>query len=419
MRANAAFLMMIVAAAASYIAGSLQNKREVLAAEPVAHSRVLYYVDPMHPAYKSDKPGTAPDCGMALEPVYADDRQVRTRNAAPVPGEIAVSAETQRQVGIRVAAVEQTAGEHRVRLFGRVTPDETRVYKVNVGVDGFVRELSAVTTGAQVKIHQWLATFSAPEARQPIQAYLVTLDVLDRETKNGGASPQLALARGSVQQATDRLLTLGMSTVQVDEIGRTRLVPPNLRITAPADGFVIGRNVSAGEKIEKGAELYRIADLRRVWILLDVGGADAQFLRPGMTAQVKLPTFSTSIRAHVSRDVRPQFDPATQSSKVRLEADNPAFLLRPDMFVDVDVEIPRPSGITVPADAVVTTGLRNTVFVERSAGIFEPREVEIGPRFGDRLTILNGVSAGERIAVTGTFLLDSETRMKRHDQPPD
>jgi Cu(I)/Ag(I) efflux system membrane fusion protein len=279
--------------------------------------------------------------------------------------------------------------------------------------------VSGVTTGARVRANEWLATFSAPDARQPIQAYLVTLDVLDRETKNGGSSPQMTLARGSVQQATDRLLTLGMSRVQVEEIGRTRSVPPNLRITAPADGFVLARNLSAGEKIEKGTELFRIADLRRVWILLDVAAADAPFLRPGMTGQVRLANTSTRIRAKVSRDVLPQFDPVTQSSKVRLEADNSGFRLRPDMFVDVDLEIPRPSAIVVPAEAVVMTGLRNTIFVERSAGVFEPREVETGSRFGDRIAIVSGVSAGERVAVSGTFLLDSETRMRRHDQSPD
>jgi Cu(I)/Ag(I) efflux system membrane fusion protein len=136
-----------------------------------------------------------------------------------------------------------------------------------------------------------------------------------------------------------------------------------------------------------------------------------------MTAQVKLANHSAPLPARVSGSVLPLFDPATQSWKVRLEADNPGFLLRPDMFVDVDLRISRPAGIVVPADAVVMTGLRHSVFVERRAGIFEPREVETGSRFGDRIAIVQGLSAGERIAVSGTFLLDSETRMQRPDRP--
>jgi membrane fusion protein, copper/silver efflux system len=417
MRAIAAFLTLAVTATAAYLAGSLHNVREPLTAAPAATPRVLYYVDPMHPAYTSDRPGTAPDCGMALEPVYADDSTAASSDAV-ARGGIAVSTWQQQLIGMQVATVEESSGDESLRLFGRVTPDETRVYKVNVGIDGFVHEVSGVTTGARVKQGQWLVTFTAPDSKIQLQQHLVALDVLDREQKKTESTPQqMALAKGSVQQTTDRLLALGMSPQQVDEIARTRLVPPNVRMSAPADGFVLQRSVSAGEKIERGQELYRIADLRRVWILLDVPTAEAARLVPGTTVAVRLAGRATSISARVSRDVLPLFEPATQSSKIRLEADNPGFVLRPDMFVDVDLRVPRPSGIVVPAAAVVMSGLRNTVFVERGAGVFEPREVETGSRFGDRVAIVRGLGPGDRIAVSGTFLLDSESRMKRHDQP--
>jgi Cu(I)/Ag(I) efflux system membrane fusion protein len=417
MRAIAAFLALAVTATAAYLAGSLHNTREPLTAAPGAPPRVLYYVDPMHPAYRSDKPGIAPDCGMALEPVYAPDDRALSSGAG-AGGGVAVSPEQQRLIGMQVATVDASSGEERLRLFGRVTPDETRVYKVNVGVDGFVHEVSSVTTGARVTQGQWLVTFTAPDSKLPLQQHLVALDVFDREQKKTESTPQqLALARASVQQTTDRLLALGMSPQQIDEIARTHLVPANLQMAAPADGFVLERSVSVGEKIERGQELYRIADLRRVWILLDVPAAEAARLVPGTIAEVRLAGRATSLSARVSRDVLPLFEPATQSSKVRLEADNPGFVLRPDMFVDVDVRIPRPSGIVVPAGAVVMSGLRTTVFVERGAGVFVPREVETGSRFGDLIAIVKGLDPGDRIAVSGTFLLDSESRMKRHDQP--
>jgi multidrug efflux pump subunit AcrA (membrane-fusion protein) len=118
------------------------------------------------------------------------------------------------------------------------------------------------------------------------------------------------------------------------------------------------------------------------------------------------------MRATASRAVVPQFDPLNQTARVRLEADNPGFALRPDMFVDVHLPIALPAAIAVPVDAVLDAGLKKRVFVERADGAFEPREVQTGWRFGDRVEIVNGLSAGDRVVVAGTFLLDSESRMR-------
>jgi Cu(I)/Ag(I) efflux system membrane fusion protein len=215
-----------------------------------------------------------------------------------------------------------------------------------------------------------------------------------------------------LQIAVDRLLTLGMSSVQIEEIGRTRRVPPNVKITAPADGFVLARNVSTGQKVERGNELYQIADLRRVWILADVFGREAEYVGPGTIAEISQPGRAPSFRARVSRDVLPQFDAASQSVKVRLEADNLGYLLRPDMFVDVDLLITLPPAIAIPVDAVLDSGLKKVVFVETGAGVFEPRQVETGWRFGGRVQIVKGLAEGDRVVVAGTFLLDSENRLR-------
>jgi Cu(I)/Ag(I) efflux system membrane fusion protein len=285
-----------------------------------------------------------------------------------------------------------------------------------MGLDGFIRDVSAVTTGSRVRKDEWLASFFAPDARSPLQGYLVGLEVLDRTTNAAEGPGPIGLARASVQQSVDRLLSLGVSHVQIEEIARTRHVSPNLTITAPEDGFVVARNVSVGQKFQRGDELYRLADLRRVWILADVFGREAEYVRPGMVAQVSLPDRARTLRAKVSTDVLPQFDQTSQSLKVRLEVDNPQYLLRPDMFVDVDLPIAFESAIAVPVDAVLDSGARKTVFVERSAGVFEPREVETGWRFGDRVEIVKGLAIGDRIVVAGTFLLDSESRI-RHVAP--
>ena len=402
---------------AGFLAGSWCNHGDTVSAATVTPRKVLYYVDPMHPEYKSDKPGIAPDCGMQLEPIYDDGGQhaaPEASAAAIAPGAVNINPEKQQLIGVRVRPVEQASRTEKLRLFGRVTPDETRIYRIDGGIDGFIREMSNVTTGSQVEKHQWLATFSAPDTRAPIQAYLVALDVLDRARKAGDGPAQIDLVTAGVRQAVDRLLTLGMSSLQIDDISRTRQVPPTIKITTPTTGFVLARTVSAGQKFEKGDELYRIADLRRVWILADVFGREAEYVQPGMIAQVTLPDRTSSVRARVSTEVLPQFDAASQSLKVRLEADNPGFLLRPDMFVDIELLISLPPTITVPVDAVLDSGLKKTVFVERGTGVFEPRAVETGWRFGGTVEIVRGLVAGERIVVSGTFLLDSETRMRHH-----
>jgi membrane fusion protein, copper/silver efflux system len=400
-------------AGVAFLAGSLHSARDAVTAAAVETRTPLYYRCPMHPHYTSDQPGIAPCCGMKLEPVYAP-----TGASAPgagiataAAGTVAISPEQQQLTGVREAVVERAGGIEPLRLYGRVMPEETRVYKVNAGLDGFIQEASQVTTGSYVANEQWLATFATPEIRQPISAFIVTIDSLEREQRSGGGAPsQLAAANTSMQIAIDRLRALGMARAQIEEIRKARVPNSLIKLVSPVAGFVVARNVSDGEKFERGAELFRVADLQRVWILADVPTADAGRITPGIEAQVTVA--GRTARARVSGNVLPQFDPSTQSMKVRLEADNPGFVLRPEMFVDVDMQLPYAPTIAVPAEAVIAAGLRSLVYVEPRAGLFEPRTVKTGRRFADRVQILEGLAPGERIAVSGTFLLDSESRMR-------
>jgi RND family efflux transporter MFP subunit len=403
-------LLLLGAIGGGFVAGSLYTERERVSAADLGSRRVLYYVDPMHPAYISDKPGTAPDCGMALEPVYADQRApARDRLSA---GEVRISPEAQQLIGVRVGPVENRAITHRLRLTGRVAPDETRLYRINLGIDGVVRDLARTTTGSRVHKHEWLATIAAPDARSPLQSYIVALDVLDRTTKNTEGPGPMALATASVQQSVDRLLTLGVSSTQIEEIARTRQLPLNLRLSAPEDGVLVSRNVSIGQKLQRGDELYRIADLRRVWVVADVFGRDAEFVRPGMTVDVLLPDRPRRFHGIVSRGLVPQFDPANQSVQLRIDVDNPEFVLQPGMFVDVEVPVALPATLVVPADAVLHAGLKTMVFVERAAGVFARTEVETGWESAPYVQIVSGLTAGARVVVSGTFLVDSESRLR-------
>jgi RND family efflux transporter MFP subunit len=202
-----------------------------------------------------------------------------------------------------------------------------------------------------------------------------------------------------------------MSEHQIKELAQTKQMTDKVFIMAPVTGFIIARNVSPGQRFDKGAEWYRIADLSRVWVLADLFRNEAEHVRPGMKVRVTIPETRKTLNAMVS-NVLPQFDAASRALNVRLELDNPGYTLRPDMFVDVEFPVTLPSALTVPADAVLDSGLRKTVFVDRGNGLFEPRDVETGWRFSNRIEITKGLKAGEKIVVSGTFLIDSESKLE-------
>jgi Cu(I)/Ag(I) efflux system membrane fusion protein len=179
---------------------------------------------------------------------------------------------------------------------------------------------------------------------------------------------------------------------------------------SPSDGFILSRNITPGMRFERHSALYTIADLSHVWILADLFGKDAQAVRPGAKARVTLPDTGESFTATVSH-VLPEVDPNTHALKTRLEADNPGFKLRPNMFVTVDLPVSQQAGLTVPSDSVLDSGISKRVFVQTAPGYFESRFVETGSRMDDRVRITKGLQEGEIVVSSGTFLVDSESRL--------
>ena len=222
-----------------------------------------------------------------------------------------------------------------------------------------------------------------------------------------------ASVRGAeaIERMADELRTMGVSNSQLREMGKRREFVQDIRVESPVDGVVLKRSVSPGLRFDRGFEFYRIADLNRVWILADVYRDQLPFIRRGASARITTAEESHALTATVSPS-EPIFDEATLTLKVRLEAANPQRALKPGMFVDVEFPVDLPPALVVPADAIVDSGLRKTVFVDRGNGYFEPRLVETGWRIGDDVEVTKGLMAGERIVISGTFFVDSESRMK-------
>ncbi len=421
---------LVVLVASVLVAFAIGSWTSQLGATPgQSGRRIHHYACPMHPTYTSQHPGTAPCCGMAFEPAYEDAQKATAEGGDGQPGSVTVSAQAQQTMGLQVSEVSTAGGEQTVRLFGRVAADERRVYTLNAGIDGTILDVSDVTTGSRVRRNQLLATYSAPDFLMAIQSFILALDGIERRNRVAAqedpaqadkpariissTASGLVINSGSsnFQQRVDRLHLLGMSDVQIAEVRRMRDVPPSIKVLSPVDGLVLARNASPGRKFARGEEWFRVADLGRVWVVADVFGDDATRILPGMQARVTLPGERRTFTARVS-DVPPQYDPETGTRTVRLEAENLGEVLRPGMSVDVELVTSFAPAIVVPSEAVIDTGLKRTVFVERSPGSYEPREVETGWRRDGRIEIVRGLAPGDRVVRSGTFLLDSDSRIR-------
>lgn len=410
-------IAVVGAVAASYFLGR-HNSQSQTASKASRH--VLYYVDPMHPAYKSSKPGIAPDCGMQLEAVYAEEAGsapgVSAASSLP-DGAVSIDSATQKMLGIRVAPAGKGIARRVVYAVGRVVPEDTRIYRLNSGVDGFIKETFNDSVGTKVKKDQKLATYYSPEFLSVASGFLAAVQGVPGAVGSDGNRtmpfPGAVSKQGSssVQGYSDRLQNLGMSEAQIRQMAENHQLPHGIDIVSPADGFILARNITVGQHFEHDTEFYRVADLGRVWVVAEIDDQEAGYTHSGGAATVSLKGSGRELAAKIAESL-PQSEIGGGTVKLRLELQNPGFILRPDMLVDVKLSVHQPSAVSVPVDALVDSGARSRVYVESSEGVFEPREVETGWRYGDHVEIRRGIHAGERVVVAATFLVDSESRLK-------
>jgi len=373
-----------------------------------AHT-ILYWYDPMHPAYHSDKPGIAPDCGMDLVPMYSDGAAGGSGNTA---GTIDVPAGKQQMMGVETGFAEMSQGVQTLRAAGRVAVDETRVIRVQSRTEGWIEKVNVDYTGRAVKQGETLLTFYSPEIVASEEEYLLALrasETMKHASMQGMQESGDSLARAALTRLEKHWR---LDAASLAELERTKKPVRSIPIAAPATGFVMTRNAYANMRVTPEMDLYTLADLRHVWILADVPESDAAQVRLGAMASVERSDAPGSKFMARVTNILPQIDPQTRTLKVRLEAGNPGLTLRPDLFVNVEFRIAMPSRLTVPEDALIDTGTTQIVYIDRGNGVFEPRRVQAGERYDGKVEIVSGLERGERIALSGAFLLDSESRMK-------
>ena len=325
-------------------------------------------------------------------------------------GMVMVSPEKQQLIGVRTALVEKKPLVKTVRTVGVIAYDETKLSQVYSKIEGWIDKLYVNFTGKLVEKGQPLFTIYSPDLLATQQEYLLAIKA--KERLSASSIPEVRSGAVSLVEASKRRLALwDISENQIRELEEKGEAQKTLTLYAPHSGFVIKKDAHHGMKIMPDKELYTIADLSTVWVNVDIYESEISFVRPGQRASVTLSydpgaTFNGKVSY-----IYPSVDEKTRTAKVRLELANPGFKLKPDMYVNVEIKIDSGRHLAVPEEAVLDSGIRKVVFIDKGNGHFEPKEIKLGAKMDGHFQVLSGLNEGERIVTSSAFLLDSESRL--------
>ncbi len=389
--------------------------------------KILYWYDPMHPAYKSDKPGTAPDCGMTLVPKYADE-EAAMKNM--VPGTVQITADKQQLIGVRTGKVERMRIERMLRVVGRIGTDETRRSHIHTKVSGYIEHVYADFVGKEVKAGDPLFTIYSPELVSTQQEYLIAVRA-QKELKDAPYREVASGAASLVNAARERLRLWDVGEAEIAALEKEGKVKRELTMYSPVSGTVTERAAyHHGRFVNPEMDLYTITDLSSVWMLAEVFEFEVPFVHVGQEAKVRLSYTPGKTYTGKVSFINPIVDPKTRTVRVRINMPNPNLELKPEMYADVELAIDYGTQIVVPQEAVLDSGTEQVVFIARGNGYFEPRPIKTGPKMAglpmaggmsagsEQVIVLSGLRPGETIVTSGNFLIDSESRLKNPASGP-
>lgn len=384
----------VVVSGAGYLLGrqsamQVDSMATAQASNPAGERKVLYWQDPMVPGPRFDKPGKSPFMDMPLVPVYAEDQG----GAA-----VKVSPEVQQNLGIRTAMVTRTEVAASFDAVGTVQFDERLTEAVQTRVSGYVERLLVRAPMEYVHRGQPLATIFAPDWLGPQNEYLAL--------KRAGASGELVTA------ARERIRALSIPDALFLQSEASGTAQARFTVVAPVGGVIAELGARDGVAVSPGMTLFRIAGLDRVWAVADVPEAQAMTLRRGQHAKATSQVDSSQSFEGQLKEILPQVNANTRTVQARFDVPNTGGRLMPGMLLRLQVAAPTTTRLVVPAEAVIRTGTRAVVIAQKSSGVFEAREVSLGADMGDQLEVLRGLEDGERVVVSGQFLVDSEARLK-------
>jgi len=381
-------------------------------------ARAAQYHCPMHVSYTSDKPGTCPICGMTLvakapagAPVH---RNEIAGSAAGVPGRtaITISPERRQVLGVRSETVKTARVLHRIRTVGTVAVDERRMHHIHTKYDGYVEHLHVDYTGKFVRKGEPLLAIYSPELVATQQEYLLAYRAQARMAE----STVRSAVEGSadlLEAARQRLLLWDIRPEDIAKLEKSGRVTRTLDVYADIGGYVVQKMAFHGMRVTPADALYDIADLSHLWVLADVYEYNLPSVTLGTQGRIEVASLPNRSWRGAVTYISPTVEEKTRTIKVRLEVDNAAGTLKPDMYADVFLQVDLGQGLVVPDGAVIDAGDRRLVFLDRGEGRFEPREVKLGVKVNDgSFQVLSGLADGDRVVTSANFLLDSESSLK-------
>src|SRR6266699_6655876 len=423
---------------AALLFGATSCSKEGAAGKP---NNVDYYTCTMHPSVNSKDPGKCPICSMDLVPVMKKEGGEATPQAqaqgmkggekkaasgemqgmpgmpgmkegemkgVEKPSEFVVPVERQQQIGVRYAKVERKPLAHTIRAVGLIVPDKTRNWQFVSRVDGYVQKLDVTAPGELVDKNTPLLAIYSPDLLTSEREFVELLRMRDQaKSKEARETPQRL-----IESAKRRLQLWNVTLEQVAELERTRKASETLTLLSPFRGVVQSVPVEQGKSVKVGDMLVEVADLSLVWMWAEFYENELSMLQVGQKIVVTAKSYPGQNFDGTISLINPFIDEAKRTSKVRIDIPNPDFKLRPGMYVNAELAMDMGEALTVPVSAVMPTGERNVVFVDKGEGKLEPRIVQLGAKYGDIYEVQSGLQGGERVVASANVLIDAESKVQ-------
>lgn len=354
----------------------------------------------MHPQIRMDKPGKCPICAMDLIPLK---KTASAGDAAVDPSAIQLSEEAMALADVQTSRVSRENPVKKIRLYGKITPDERSLQSQTAYVGGRIEKLNVEFTGEAVRAGQNLATIYSPELFTAQQELLQALNM---------QQPQL------VQAAREKLRLWNMTDAQINAVQQSGKASPTVEIKANTSGIVTAKRVNRGDYVSQGAVLFDIANLSHVWAMFDAFEVDLPFLSKGDQIGFTLPSFPGKKFTGKISFIDPIINPTTRTARVRVDVVNPKQEMKPEMYATAEVDAPLKGYkdlIVIPQTAVLWTGKRSIVYVRQadtSSPAFLMRQIELGPSLGGAYVVMSGLTDGEEVVTNGVFSIDASAQLE-------
>jgi membrane fusion protein, copper/silver efflux system len=327
---------------------------------------------------------------------------------AEKPGEFVVPVERQQQIGVRYAKVERKPLRHTIRALGLIVPDKTRNWQFVSRVDGYVQKLDVTAPGELVEKDAPLLSIYSPDLLTSEREFVELLRMRDQaKSKDARDAPQRL-----IESAKRRLQLWNVTEQQIAELEKTRKASDTLTLLSPFRGVVQSVPVEQGKNVKTGDLLVEVADLSVVWLWAEFYENELSMLQVGQKLAITAKSYPGQTFDGTISLIDPFLDATKRTAKVRIDIPNPDFKLRPGMYVNAELEMDMGAALTVPVSAVMPTGTRSIVFVDKGEGKLEPRIVQLGTKYGDAYEVQSGLQENERVVASANFLIDAESKIQ-------